>query len=763
MSEIGIGIKVGYTDVTIATTKLDGLRRSLDEVRAASDVSLNVDGDIGATTDSIQRLCKHLNLLSQAVSLTSNAQGQAGIKYRNDKPAPAEQTATDRTKLVKPDKPAPAETEAPDRTKLVKPDKPAPAETEAPDRTKLVKPDKPAPAETEAPDRTKLVKPDKPAPAEQTATDRTKLVKPDKPAPAETAVKVDYSSVTEATEQLDRLKKASDVTMGDDGNAMEGATKGARQFKKELEGGQEATGKIVKDYDKLIKTATGHISKSGVAGFAGGGIGGSGSDYTEALKRSAAAATKPPRKTAREQYFDLHGNYGKTVKEDTVNDGGHEMAGIMFNKIGMAVAGAVTVGTVMQFLQRARAKYIEGAVNESGLAMRGVSGTGSYLGNTRTEMQQHAADLARQSGYTGGHNVRAVMDFTAATGTDASLGMGVMASSRDLSLRESETGRKMLTILHVIAKGTHDSPERINRLLSGGYGLFSKAQGGAGLKPEQMANIQALTEALHRTGTQGRNPETLGVMKKAFKSTGDSATDILKAEMLGVYDGEMSFDKAWDIKKRESQGLTSSQNRIVFKKLMNDPNLQQSQKYLLASHFVPGMDPEGVESFVNDTIGGLDESNVAIRAGKFQRAKGGIDTSKYSATAGAAVKRRLAEREDMQHAAGIDIENAADPWERRAYTSINDTFATGVPKAISNAAVTIDKNITSYRNEPKVMPESVSTPLITTLVNILSGDSMPIIGAINRLTDALLHPATIIDRTPPPAIPPRIDGGRPAH
>lgn len=560
-------------------------------------------------------------------------------------------------------------------------------------------------------------------------------------------IKVGYTEVTAGKKALDGLKQSleevkdsSDFSFGSDGNAMDGANKSARKFRGELEGASSATAKMVKDYEKLIKISTSTAAKNINDGAGRVSVGhGTASDYDNALRRAAERSTGTKRKTYGEQYLEQHGNKGRTVREG-VNESGknnYDGASQLYNKIGTAVIGAVTVGSAIAFLQRARSKYIEGSVNEASLIMRGISDTRPFLGNTRTEMQHHAALLASQAGYTSNSSLRSSLKFSAATGTDPNLGIGVMASSRDLSSGGTKIGEKMLGVLLAISKSTHDSPERINRLLSGSYGLFSKAQGGAEVTVQQMANIQALVEGLHKTGPQGRQGDTMGILKNAFKSTGNPATDILKAKMLGVYDGPLDFDKVWDIKKREAQGLTSPENRSQFRKLMNDPHTSQSQKYMFASDFFPGMDPSGVESFVNDTIGGLDENALAARVKKFQSGKYGIDTSKYEGTAGAKVKRRQAEKEEMQHGAGRDIEDAADPWERRAYSTVNKAFESGVPRTVASVSGYVENKVSEYRENPKVVPESVSTPVLQVLVELLRGDSMPIISAIRELTSAL--------------------------
>lgn len=602
-------------------------------------------------------------------------------------------------------------------------------------------------------------------------------------------IKVEHAEVRDATKALEGLEKKlrgvkglSDIELGVSGSLTEGlsgggrrgsyrgpdiknmdsVTKGARHYRIETEAAAAAWSKIVKDHDKLIKLST--IKTAAALDNTSRKfpkIEAMGTDYNMALKRTAerAAAANPKRKTAAELYFEQHGNYGRTVtsqdgtaysSRDSSSTGnkGTEAAAV-FNRVGAALVGAVTAGSVIGFLQNARHKYIEGAINESRLNMRGITDVGPYLGNTRIQMQAHAESLANQSGYTGRGTLRSVMNFAAATGTDESLGIGVMSRSRDYMNGGPELGKRMLAALQSIAKLTNDSPERINRLMTANFDTFARMQGGA-LSGGQMERVQAITEALHGTA-QGRDPGTMGMMKNAFKSTGDSATDILKFQMLGGYDGPLDFEKLWDIKKREAAGLTDFGNLTKFKELMSNQQYPQGLKYQFASKFLPGMDPIGVEQFVNDTIQGLDVKDLAARAERFKNINPEISTAAYSRTSGAKVRNRQVAKEEMQHAAGAEVEEFADPWERRAYRGIKGAFDSGVPKTITDVSNYVDRQITKVQNEPpRVMPEGITTPTLMALAAMFSGDSTPLVTAIIALTKALTdHPAP---QSYPPAV-----------
>jgi hypothetical protein len=146
-------------------------------------------------------------------------------------------------------------------------------------------------------------------------------------------IKVNYTELSAAKKtmeglklSMDEVKDGSDLTVGTDGKSIEGATKSARLFRNEMEGASTATAKIAKDYDKMIKTATSSIAKNISAG--GRAMSGSdplGRDYNEALRRSGERAGKPGRKTAAEQYFDQHGNYGEVANGEGSGGGGDKM------------------------------------------------------------------------------------------------------------------------------------------------------------------------------------------------------------------------------------------------------------------------------------------------------------------------------------------------------------------------------------------------------------------------------------------------------
>jgi hypothetical protein len=142
---------------------------------------------------------------------------------------------------------------------------------------------------------------------------------------------VDFREVSAARKAITGLKLSmyeakedgSDLTVGTDGKSMEGATKSARLFRNEMEGASTATAKIAKDYDKMIKTATSSIAKNISAGAKSMSADPLGRDYNEALRRSGEMGGKPGRKTAAEQYYDQHGNYGEIASGE--GGGGDKM------------------------------------------------------------------------------------------------------------------------------------------------------------------------------------------------------------------------------------------------------------------------------------------------------------------------------------------------------------------------------------------------------------------------------------------------------
>jgi hypothetical protein len=246
-----------------------------------------------------------------------------------------------------------------------------------------------------------------------------------------------------------------------------------------------------------------------------------------------------------------------------------------------------------------------------------------------------------------------------------------MASSRDLSNGGAETGKRMLVMLKRIADVTADSPERINRLLSGNQQLFHQAQGGAPLSDAQLQNIANITTALHLSGAQGRDPSTMGMLKNAFKSTGDPATDIQKAKLLGVYDGPMTWKKRIEIQEREERGFTDKRNVDAFAKIYKDPTADKDQLLWMARSFAPGKDMAGVRGLLNNIIPSLFKMDLDWK-------ETGIDTSGYQGTMGATVKGRRSTREELQHAAGEPISKELGKWEDKAYAGAGKILKVGL-------------------------------------------------------------------------------------
>jgi hypothetical protein len=414
---------------------------------------------------------------------------------------------------------------------------------------------------------------------------------------------------------------------------------------------------------------------------------------------------------------------GDTQQPNSHNEGGTSLLA----KTAMLAAGAFTVSSALGFLSRARQTFIASETNREGLTARGISGVDRHLGFNQIEMQDQARSLNARTGLSSKSARRAVSTFSTGSDTDPSLAIGVMERMKNATMDGEGSGKKMLGVLQIIAKLTKDSPERIAKVVGGNIDTVMRAQGGAEISKRRIAQTEAFTHALYNTGVQGRSAETFSILKDAMKPTGDPATDIMKAQMMGMYDGEMTSGKLWDIKKREAAGLTDPENRKGFLGLMKSDQYDQGMKNQFASKFFPKLDPTGVEGMV-ETIQKFDESEFDAYYKKYS--SGGI-----APTTGSAVyktKEREAKKVGNRIGWGEqtrDVYNSAEDFALKNSQAILDSgIMRTVSKGVKTGVDVVDNAVAlkgnSYGGKTGEFQDAFMVPLVNKIagfVDIIGG------------------------------------------
>lgn len=362
-------------------------------------------------------------------------------------------------------------------------------------------------------------------------------------------IKVNHSQVGSAKKSMDGLKSSlddvrenSDLTIGNDGKSMDGAVKNARQFKKEMEGASTATAKMVKDYDKLIKTATSRVAGNLIDRPVRASVGsGTASDYDEALKRSAEMGVKTKRKTAAEQYFEQHGDYGRTVtSHDGVGNGSGGNGYVSPHLLSLAKsAGLIALGwagmsSVSGVLTSAKDRAKEYAERDLPLQLRGVTIADETLERMATKYgirpgkTQATVDILSRT--TGLRDVAGLMDKI------ASYSVGTSA-------RPEETATYIGSVFPHVKDNSNSTGLNINRLLTQGL-LLAK---NTGRYNELFSSFQSVLEST--TQLRGGSPmvdksaeslaSTMGLMWTSKDKTlqGASGANLLNQIGQGIATG----------------------------------------------------------------------------------------------------------------------------------------------------------------------------------------------------------------------------------
>ncbi|MDR3581576.1 MAG: hypothetical protein P4L44_16565 [Oryzomonas sp.] len=341
---------------------------------------------------------------------------------------------------------------------------------------------------------------------------------------------------------------------------MKGGSEAARAMRQELEGANRAVKDMVKDYERLIKvfkpdprtepaSMGGHSPKAAYYAHA-----------AEVGRRAAEAAQ--PRKTAAQQYYDQHGNYGQTVtsRDDTGTAGrsGSNDNQWLRRTLGLGAA-AVGLGSIAGFIGSSRGAY-RGSLDELGpLFARGTSGTrdrasmAAAMGInpseyfrmedalSQTGLAEHG--MGRAAMLTGSFAKYAGMDVSevaglrssiyGATGNNSAIPNAVLLAMGE-SVKRGVDKARLPELLTMIGRDTHTT---------------ASAMGGAGASSSQIGAITGLSAAALslKDGTSfkqyAKSGEFFGVMQDGLKGAGTPAGDIQLFQAMGGFRGAMSWEK----------------------------------------------------------------------------------------------------------------------------------------------------------------------------------------------------------------------------
>jgi hypothetical protein len=370
---------------------------------------------------------------------------------------------------------------------------------------------------------------------------------------------------------------------------MDRVYRSASQYRREMSAASEATAKIVKDYDKLIKVAdTLKHTTAAIPGI-------SSVSSAESLrmrresKRDADSfwntATSPKRQTAAEKYFSIHGNYGRTVtsQDGTATPsgaGGSMLPGLMSvaKGAGLLALGWAGVSSVSGVLTNAKDRAREYADRDLPLRLRGV-----------TIADESLERMATKYGIRPGQTQAAVEILSRTTGRrDVSSLLETLATrSLATSATPSELAGYIGGAFPHVQDATNGTGSNINRLLSQGlllgrntgryhelFGSFQNVlstgtglRGGTPLDNSSAASLAALMGLMWNSGDktlQGASGANLLNQIGAGIASGGSTpgAQMFLAQALGV-EGVNSMSDAWGFQKKMRSGANVDNIRSV--------------------------------------------------------------------------------------------------------------------------------------------------------------------------------------------------------
>jgi hypothetical protein len=376
---------------------------------------------------------------------------------------------------------------------------------------------------------------------------------------------------------------------GVSGTTTDKAARSAGIFRRETEATQKATMGILKDYEKLIK-----ITQSRKADPWGPTINSVSQVESDRMRKEserdakaawAAAGINPKRKTAAEQYYEQHGNYGRTVtSEDGSGDfgqkGGSTMAGVMtWLKMGGGVVAAFAgISSIAGMLTSAKDKAKEYALAGMPLQLRGITIAPESLEllatkyGVRPGMTQAAVEILSRT--SGRRDV---------TGLLETLGTRSLATSATSSELAGYIGGAFSSVKDL----TNTTGSNINRLLSQGlllggntgryhelYGSFDsllrstvQLRGGAPLADKSAESLAALMGLMWNSkdktlqGASGANLlNQIGTGIAAGGST--PGAQMFLGQALGI-EGVDSMSGLWGFQRKMHAGADVGNIRDV--------------------------------------------------------------------------------------------------------------------------------------------------------------------------------------------------------
>lgn len=262
-------------------------------------------------------------------------------------------------------------------------------------------------------------------------------------------------------------------------------------------------------------------------------------------------------------------------KQDTAG------GGIAFGKI-MAMMAAMTGGfSVLSFLAQSREMYRHYSIESAGLAARGIGAPGPIELYGYNESVGYIRSYAESTGYRG-DRARAgtahALHWSRAADMDPGFAIDQAGQYRNLfGDGDREYPKRVLNSLLYIGDQTRETPARINRVLSAGFGMISSRQGGAEIDKAQTAEMGSLTtQLINKLGTMGKDPSTMNRLQGAMETTGNKYFDLLISKKLGYLDGDMTPDKIMQGNDLRLKGWTTKEGMTLAKEMLNemDPSMR---------------------------------------------------------------------------------------------------------------------------------------------------------------------------------------------
>lgn len=300
---------------------------------------------------------------------------------------------------------------------------------------------------------------------------------------------------------------------------------------------------------------------------------GMGAEYSDAASKTAASRARLNEMEQHRQDYDRMQQDAKRNRQTVEDAKTTAPDGMNLKRIlgyGLAAAGGFSI---MGFLGQSRAKYQQSVMQEATLAARGIGKEGwndnVSIGINPLEQAALLNQISSSTGMSGDRARQAANmsgTFGRYTGTDPSQIAGLYSAMYQATGKEDAAQGVIGAMGEAIKRGMDKAKTtELLQLVSRNTQMTAQSMHGAGMDSQQMKMAVALAvEGIKATnegkeyGTFAKSQELQNYMQGGLNFTGNVAGDMIKAQVLGYFDQEMTFERKQELEEIQEGGFLKS-------------------------------------------------------------------------------------------------------------------------------------------------------------------------------------------------------------